>query len=87
MQPANPLQVVTREEWLTARKELLLKEKEATRVKDELAKLRTELPLVKVDKTYTFTGAGNQKFELKDLFEGRKQYVLPSPRKGYSGVT
>ena len=47
-------QVVSRDEWLNARLELLDREKELTRLSDEVARRRQELPRVKVDKTYRF---------------------------------
>ena len=65
----------TRDEWLTARLELLAAEKELTRRSDELAQRRQELPWVKVDKTYRFdTDEGN--VTLKDLFRGRSQLIV-----------
>jgi predicted dithiol-disulfide oxidoreductase (DUF899 family) len=70
------LQVVSRNEWLTARKELLVKEKAAVRASDELhAQLQNELPMVKVDKEYTFEGV-NGKITLPELFDGRKQLII-----------
>jgi len=67
--------VVTRDEWLSARKELLAKEKELTRQRDALSQLRRELPWVKVDEPYVFdTPEGKQ--SLSDLFEGRSQLVV-----------
>lgn len=68
-------QIVSRDAWIEARKALLIIEKEATRAKDELSRLRRELPMVKVEKEYKFTGADNVKCTLSDLFEGRGQYV------------
>ena len=47
-------QIVSRERWLAARKELLNEEKELTRSSDELARRRQQLPWVKVDKDYRF---------------------------------
>ena len=61
--------VVSRDEWLTARKELLAKEKQLTRQRDALNAERRELPWVKVDKIYVFEGP-NGKETLADLFEG-----------------
>ena len=46
--------VVSREEWIAARKKLLSDEKELTRRSDEVARLRQELPWVKIDKEYQF---------------------------------
>lgn len=64
-------EIVSREQWLRARKELLVKEKELTRRADVLAAERRRLPMVKVDAAYTFTGANGQ-VTLADLFEGRR---------------
>ena len=67
--------VVSQDEWLTARKALLLKEKEATRLRDELNAARLALPWVRVEKEYTFeTPAGKQ--TLADLFQGRSQLLV-----------
>ncbi|WP_126603112.1 DUF899 family protein [Dictyobacter aurantiacus] len=48
--------VVSREEWLAAREELLKKEKELTYAKDQLAATRRKLPMVKIEKGYVFEG-------------------------------
>src|SRR5580704_639482 len=56
----NP-KVVSREEWLTARKKLLAKEKQLTRERDALAAERRQLPWVKVDKNYVFYSPGGGK--------------------------
>ena len=53
----QPHKVVSREEWLAARKAHLATEKERTRARDELSRQRRELPWVKVEKTYAFEGA------------------------------
>lgn len=67
--------VVSREEWLEARKRLLAKEKEATRLLDRLAAERRALPWVKVEKIYLFdTPTG--KVSLESLFAGRSQLVV-----------
>src|SRR5450755_4714706 len=65
----------TREEWLTACADLLEREKELTRMGDELARRRRELPWVPVDKAYTFQTAEGLK-TLAELFEGRSQLVV-----------
>src|SRR5690348_12886805 len=65
----------TREEWLTARLELLKAEKELTRRSDELAQWRQKLPWVKVDKEYHFD-TDNGKASLADLFGGRSQLLV-----------
>jgi predicted dithiol-disulfide oxidoreductase (DUF899 family) len=67
--------VVSRDEWLTARKELLAKEKEATRVRDAVSEERRRLPMVKIGKDYVFEGADG-KAGLTDLFEGRRQLIV-----------
>ncbi|PMD29774.1 DUF899-domain-containing protein [Hyaloscypha variabilis F] len=68
-------QTATREEWVTARKLLLEKEKEYTKAGDALAAERRQLPHVKVDKPYIFQGP-NGSLTLADLFEGRKQLII-----------
>jgi predicted dithiol-disulfide oxidoreductase (DUF899 family) len=68
-------QVVSREEWTRARMELMVKEKEFTRLGDELSQRRRELPWVKVDKPYSFEGPQGKE-PLSDLFEGRSQLVV-----------
>ena len=65
----------TREEWLSARLELLDAEKELTRRGDELARLRQDLPWVPIDKEYRFeTDEGTA--SLADLFKGRSQLLV-----------
>ena len=61
--------VGTREQWLSARKELLGAEKEHSRRGDELARRRRELPWVRIEKAYTFETAQGKK-TLADLFDG-----------------
>jgi|SRR5690242_4079501 predicted dithiol-disulfide oxidoreductase (DUF899 family) len=70
----NP-RVVSRDEWLRARKELLEKEKQWTRQRDALSAQRRELPWVKVEKNYVFDGP-NGKETLADLFDGRSQLIV-----------
>ena len=67
--------VVSSEEWLTARKALLEKEKEFTRLRDELTAQLRALPWEKVEKEYTFLGP-NGKETLSDLFDGRSQLLV-----------
>jgi predicted dithiol-disulfide oxidoreductase (DUF899 family) len=67
--------VVSRDEWLVARKELLAKEKEMTRARDALNAERRELPMVEIDKDYVFEGPDG-KASLLDLFEGRRQLIV-----------
>ena len=52
----NRPNVVSRTEWLAARKELLAREKEFTRQRDELSAKRRKLPMVKVEEEYVFEG-------------------------------
>ena len=67
--------VVSHEEWVAARKELLAKEKELTRQADALAAERQNLPWEKVEKEYEFdTPSGKKK--LGDLFAGRSQLIV-----------
>lgn len=67
--------VVTRDEWLAARRQYLAKEKEFTRLRDRLGRERRELPWVRVDKEYVFDGPGGSR-TLSDLFDGRSQLVV-----------
>jgi|ERR1700722_1147090 len=65
----------TRTEWLTARRELLVAEKELTRQGDKLARQRQALPWVRIDKPYRLaTDAGEA--ALADLFQGRSQLLV-----------
>ena len=68
-------EVVTRTEWLVARKELLAKEKDLTRRRDRLNAERRRLPMVKLEKDYVFQGPNGQA-SLLDLFEGRRQLLI-----------
>jgi predicted dithiol-disulfide oxidoreductase (DUF899 family) len=77
----------SREEWQAAREELLQREKEHTRMGDELARQRRELPWVPVEKEYRFeTDEGTR--TLPELFDGRSQLLVyhfmfgPSYRAG-----
>jgi len=67
--------VVSQEEWLTARKALLLKEKEATHLRDKINAERLALPWVKVEKKYVFDTPSGKK-TLADLFDGRSQLII-----------
>ncbi len=68
-------QVVSSEEWLAARKELLAEEKAMTRARDALNTKRRELPMVRIDKDYVFEGPEGTA-GLPDLFEGRRQLIV-----------
>ncbi|MGH8956959.1 MAG: DUF899 family protein, partial [Microbacterium sp.] len=65
----------TREEWQEARDALLAREKELTRLNDELARERLELPWVPIEKDYSFeTDKGTK--TLAELFDGRSQLLV-----------
>jgi predicted dithiol-disulfide oxidoreductase (DUF899 family) len=68
-------QVVSQDEWLAARKELLAKEKELTRVRDTLAAERRRLPMVRIEKEYIFEDP-NGKATLLDMFTGCRQLIV-----------
>ena len=67
--------IVSEAEWVEARKAHLIKEKEFTRLRDELSRERRELPWTKVEKLYPFQGPKGQE-TLADLFDGRSQLVV-----------
>jgi predicted dithiol-disulfide oxidoreductase (DUF899 family) len=67
--------VGTRDEWTAAREELLAREKEHTRLGDELARQRRELPWIRVEKEYRFDTEDGEK-ALVELFDGRSQLVV-----------
>ena len=67
--------VVSRDEWLAARKQHLSKEKEFTRLRDKLSAERRELPWVKVEKNYVFDAPKGRE-TLADLFDGRSQLIV-----------
>jgi predicted dithiol-disulfide oxidoreductase (DUF899 family) len=71
----NLPRVVSRDEWLAARKELLAREKELTKQRDALSADRRRLPMVKIDKDYVFQGPDG-KASLADLFDGRSQLMV-----------
>src|ERR1700720_3442535 len=70
----NP-KVTSQAQWLAARKQLLTKEKEFTRLRDEISRQRRELPWERVEKRYVFDGPGGKE-TLADLFEGRSQLIV-----------
>jgi predicted dithiol-disulfide oxidoreductase (DUF899 family) len=67
--------VVTRDRWMAARKRLLVKEKQLTRLADKLAKERRALPWEAIAKEYVFDGP-NGRETLAQLFDGRSQLVV-----------
>jgi predicted dithiol-disulfide oxidoreductase (DUF899 family) len=68
-------QVVSHEEWLKARLELLTAEKEFTRQRDALTRRRMAMPWERVEKPYQFEGP-NGALSLADLFDGRSQLIV-----------
>ena len=77
-QPTAQPEVVTREQWQSARDELLVREKEATRALDVLAAQRRRLPMVRFDGDYVFDSPDG-KAGLLDLFDGRQESWETSP--------
>lgn len=67
--------VVSRDEWLAARKALLVEEKAMTRARDALNTERRELPMVAIEKDYVFAGRGGN-VNLLDLFDGCRQLIV-----------
>jgi predicted dithiol-disulfide oxidoreductase (DUF899 family) len=67
--------VVSPAEWVAARKELLKKEKEFSRLRDEITRQRRELPWERIEKQYTFDGL-NGRETLADLFGGKSQLIV-----------
>lgn len=72
---STPARIVSRNEWLAARKALFAEEKALTRARDEVARKRRALPWVKVDKTYVFDSPTGSK-TLADLFGPRSQLAV-----------
>lgn len=89
--PAHP-RIVTSDEWLAARKALLTHEKELTKHYDRVSAERRRLPMVKLEKTYTFDGPEGKR-SLHDLFDGHRQLIVyhfmfdPAWEKGCDGCT
>ena len=71
----RPHAVVSHDEWMTARRAFLKKEREFTRLRDELNEARQALPWERVDKPYMFETLSG-KASLADLFEGRRQLLV-----------
>jgi predicted dithiol-disulfide oxidoreductase (DUF899 family) len=67
--------IVSREQWIEARKALMTREKELTRAREALSAARRELPWVRVDKDYVFDGVEGE-MRLADLFKGRSQLIV-----------
>src|SRR5262245_49975808 len=68
-------QIVSRDDWPNARKELLIKEKALTRYRDAVNAERRRLPMVKIEKDYIFDGPTG-KAQLLDLFGERRQLIV-----------
>src|SRR5215813_1260831 len=66
---------VSHEQWITERKKLLAREKELTRLRDQLARERRALPWVRIDKSYAFDAPEGRR-TLAELFEGRRQLLV-----------
>jgi predicted dithiol-disulfide oxidoreductase (DUF899 family) len=71
----QPHKIVSRQEWIAARKAHLEHEKEFTKARERLSEERRALPWVKVDKTYVFDGPRGKQ-TLADLFAGRPQLIV-----------
>jgi predicted dithiol-disulfide oxidoreductase (DUF899 family) len=71
----NTPPIVTREQWESAREDMLAKEKALTRARDALAAERRRMPWMAVEKDYVFEGPKG-KASLLDLFEGRRQLIV-----------
>ena len=88
---AHP-RIATSDEWQAARKTLLAHEKELTKHYDRVSAERRKLPMVKLEKTYTFDGPEGKR-SLYDLFEGHRQLIVyhfmfdPAWDKGCDGCT
>lgn len=67
--------VAPRDEWVSERKTLLAREKELTRLRDQIARERRALPWVRVDKAYVFDGPEGRR-SLAELFDGRRQLLV-----------
>jgi len=72
MKPGN---IVSRDEWLEARKILLQEEKDFTRLRDQLSRKRRQLPWLKVDTDYVFEDLSG-KLSFVDLFEDKSQLII-----------
>jgi predicted dithiol-disulfide oxidoreductase (DUF899 family) len=67
--------IVSRDEWIAARRQLLAQEKEFTRQRDLLSQARRDLPWVRVEKAYEFDATGGRR-SLPNLFDGRSQLIV-----------
>ena len=71
----QPHAILPHEQWIEARKQLLAKEKEFTRLRDELSRQQRELPWDQVEKDYVFEGPGGKE-TFADLFDNRSQLIV-----------
>ena len=71
----NTPPIVSSEQWMAARQNLLVKEKELTRARDALAAQRRRMPWMAVERDYRFEGP-NGPASLLDVFEGRRQLIV-----------
>ncbi len=78
--------IVTKSDWIEARRALLAKEKELTRLRDRLAEEHRALPWVKIDKPYVFDGPEG-KVTLSELFDGRGQLFIKHFMMGPGATT
>ena len=67
--------IVSSEQWIEARKQLLAEEKAFTHARDRLNEKRRALPWVRLDKSYTFDGPAGL-VTLSELFDGRSQLII-----------
>ena len=67
--------IVSHDEWLAARRELLKAEKRVTHLRDDVAEQRAALPWVRIDKAYVFDTLEGPK-TLAELFDGRSQLII-----------
>ncbi|MGC2721647.1 MAG: DUF899 domain-containing protein [Candidatus Acidiferrales bacterium] len=74
-EPVDEPRIATHSEWIAARKDFLSKEKQLTHMRDELARLRRELPWEKVEKPYSFDGP-HGRVSLAELFGDKSQLVI-----------
>jgi len=82
----QPHPIVSKSDWLEARRALLAKEKALTRERDRIAAERRALPWVRIDKPYVFDGPTGT-LTLSDLFEGRSQLIIKHFMKGPGAAT
>lgn len=71
----NARRIVSHDDWISARKELLAQEKQFTRLRDQLSRSIRDLPWERIDKDYVFDGPRGRE-TLAELFDGRRQLVV-----------